>query len=247
MNYIVTVHSDRTWIKIQQRQFKLFFNGEEFKVIATVPDPGNCGFDEEWPDQSIANATSISHQRNLNFLMPKVLEKASDDDVMIVIDGDAFPIAPFKSILGKFELVGIERTRNKKRIIHVSFIAVRVGLWKRIKAFWGPGRGLNDTSGNINRCIAIHNIKWKCLKRTNRTEILYPPCFGVYDDWIYHHGSGFRPIGHILPYERMVVRALWGKDKYNEGVEEFCKYKATVWDLMYQRIKESPNFYKLMI
>jgi hypothetical protein len=145
-----------------------------------------------------------SHTEKLNALAGEIARQASPDDVIVFLDGDAFPIAPLDSFLettlARFPLVAVRREENLQDVQpHPSFSATTVGFWEEIGGDWDPsytwrnaaGKVITDAGGNLLGRLREREVEWYALRRTNRRN-LRPLWGAVYDDVVYHHGAGFR-------------------------------------------------------
>ena len=157
------------------------------------------------------------HAQKLNFLAERILGSAGDDEVIVFLDGDAFPTAPLsqplKEILTKYPLVAIRRDENfGETYPSAAFCATTVGFWRSIAGDWrkGPPTPMHGPAPGGRLLLALERaqIEWLPLLRYNAVgRASHPVLFGVYgtDPWgplIYHHGAGFRE-----PFTR------WDQDK----------------------------------
>jgi hypothetical protein len=143
------------------------------------------------------------HADRLNFLADIIVKSANDDDYILFIDGDAFPIDKIEILLSKIKsnipLVAIQRTENLSDVQpHPSFCLVKAIFWKEIKGDWHSGYKwdtpfgkVTDVGGNLLEKLESEKIKWIPLKRTHSLGN-HPVLFGVYGSSVYHHGAGFR-------------------------------------------------------
>jgi hypothetical protein len=128
----------------------------------------------------------------------------NDEDWLIFIDGDAFPVGnlvPYlRESLAVHPLVAVKRLENNgDQQPHPCFCATTVGFWKQVKGNWSKGYSwtnadgnrVSDVGGELLGKLNELAIDWKAMLRSNRND-WHPLLFGVYDDMIYHHGSGFR-------------------------------------------------------
>jgi len=151
------------------------------------------------------------HEIKLNLLADMaILHSTNDDDWLIFIDGDAFPIGDIvsfaRSKLREYSLLAIQRRENAGDIQpHPSFCLTTVGFWKEINGDWKPGYEWRDTNGNkitdvganLLSILEKKKIKWLPLLRSNKRD-LHKLWFGIYEDLTYHHGAGFRePISRV--------------------------------------------------
>ena len=129
---------------------------------------------------------------------------ADPDDMLVFIDGDAFPIAPMvpflREQLDSYPLVAVRRDENNgDPQPHPSFCATTARFWLELPGDWRrgykwknrQGSRVTDVGGNMLGLLEEKGIDWYPLLRTNKVNP-HPLQFGVYGDLIYHHGGGFR-------------------------------------------------------
>jgi hypothetical protein len=154
-----------------------------------------------------------THAAKLNHLAMEICEEAAEDDLLMFLDGDAFPIAdPMPMIeegLKRAPLVAVRRAENvDEPQPHPCFCVTTVGTWRTLPGDWtagytwpgARGRPTSDVGGNLLRRLELSNTPWVQVLRSNRRN-LDPLNFGVYGDAIYHHGGGFRT-GESSPIHR---------------------------------------------
>jgi hypothetical protein len=198
---IVTVHwQTPRWVEVQLAYLERNVSGE-FRVFAALNGIDNRSI---WERFHFAEDLEGSHGIKLNALANTVLERAHPSDMLIFIDGDAFPIRPLMPWLDEavFEhrLVAIRRDENLgDRQPHPSFCATTVGFWREIGGDWrgeawtnAAGREVVDVGGKLLHSLDAHGVDWLPLLRTN-TYNPHPLWFGVYAHRVYHHGGGFQP------------------------------------------------------
>ena len=151
MVHIATVHwrSDR-WIDVQLRYLKANV-AEPYKVYA-------------WLDQELRAhaheffyATDVPverHELKLTLLGDLVANAADPDEVIIFIDGDAFPVAPImpflRSKLERYPLVAVRRDENNgDRQPHPSFCATTAGFWRELPGDWRRGHTWINPQGGF--------------------------------------------------------------------------------------------------
>lgn len=188
-----------------------------------------------------------AHYLKLDHLTSKVItdENTDDNDILLFLDGDSFPIAPIDDFieekLKRYELCAIQRLENGFDLQpHGSFTLTTVELFKRIKPSWSPGFSWvndflsvrTDVGGEILRKLIEHRIDWFPLRRSNKQNI-HPVCFGVYDDLIYHHGAGFR--GKIDGFTL--------KHRPNQNTEEMYEQARILED----RMSKLETFYDVLL
>jgi hypothetical protein len=149
-------------------------------------------------------AEKIPHWQKLDDLAARICAQADPDDVLLFLDGDAFPVADLgpglDRMLSAHPLAAIRRSENcGDTFPHPSFCATTPRFWQETGATWVAGYGVQDcrgelvtdTGANLLKLLEDRQVDWLPLARTNARN-LHPVLFGVYDDLIYHHGAGFR-------------------------------------------------------
>lgn len=214
MIHVVTVHwQDDRWIEPQLRFLRRNLPPEH-RVYAALN-----GIDRTW-DRDFFYAADLpgGHADKLNELAGIVAERADPADLLLFVDGDAFPIAPVgPEILGGTALAAVRRDENLgDRQPHPSFCVTTVGCWSGIGGDWRrgyewtstTGDRVTDVGGNLLGILTATGTAWRPLLRTNRMD-LDPLWFGIYGDVAYHHGAGFRsPLSRRVDLSgRQVVRS----------------------------------------
>lgn len=144
------------------------------------------------------------HATKLNLLAEMILLFARNEDYLIFLDGDAFPINPldhqFFVKVNQHKLAAVQRVENNGDIQpHPSFCATTVGFWKQIEGSWhkgycwknNQGDRITDVGGNLLKVLEDNHIDWYQMRRSNKTNP-HPLAFGIYGNLIYHHTIGFR-------------------------------------------------------
>ncbi len=163
------------------------------------------GIPQRWCDHFDQVVPSLgSHAGKLNLLADTVVCRAADEDVLIFIDGDAFPIAPvagrLDEVLAAKPLAAVIRPENGDHQPHPCFAFTTCGFWKRICGDWSSGytwvnsltnKLVTDVGGNLLYTMESAHEAWEQLVRTESLTD-HPVFYGVYGDCIYHHGAGFR-------------------------------------------------------
>jgi hypothetical protein len=202
MLHVATVHwQSERWIDIQLRYLHRHVE-EPFRVYAFlngIPDGEKRKF------FYAAGEPIREHAVKLNRLAEVILrEAASESDLLLFLDGDAFPITSLVPFLRRellaAPLVAVQRLENNgDRQPHPCFCATTVAFWRSLEGDWNEGyRWTNsaghpttDVGGNLLGLLERRGISWRPLLRSNRRN-LHPVWFGVYADAVYHHGAGFR-------------------------------------------------------
>ena len=227
MIHIATVHwkSDR-WIDHQHAAFERYVP-QPYSVYAFLNDlPRDHSRRFFYASQERIE----SHATKLNILADLAsFNAACDNDVLIFIDGDAFPVASLsllESKLSEPRLIAAQRYENNGDIQpHPCFCVTTVGFWRQIAGDWHAGgtwldldgNRVTDVGGNLLGKLKERDIPWLPLKRLNRVNP-HPLLFGLYGDEdgpiVYHHGAGFRSaltrVGMAAARERAPGRRLSG-------------------------------------
>ncbi len=198
---IVTVHwQTPKWIEVQLSYLERHLEGE-FRVFASL----NGITDLELRDRFYySDDLEGSHEEKLNALAAVVIERSDPTDILMFIDGDAFPVrsldAWMHDTLRTYPLAAVRRDENLgDRQPHPCFCVTTVDFWRRIDGDWrrggtwinSVGREVTDPGGNLLHRLEELNQDWLPLVRTN-TNNPHPLWFAVYGHLVYHHGAGFR-------------------------------------------------------
>jgi hypothetical protein len=206
MLHIATVHFESPrWISIQARELRrhLHIPSQVWTSLEGIDASYGKYFDHVIDQDG-------PHADKLNHLALEICHTAEDDDLLMFLDGDAFPIADpeplITSGLEKASLVAVQRVENYGDTQpHPCFCVTRVGDWKSLRGDWTKGYMWSDVAGlpvtdvgaNLLRQLDLTDTPWVPLLRTNRHNP-HPLFFGIYGDAVYHHGAGFRwPISRV--------------------------------------------------
>jgi hypothetical protein len=153
-----------------------------------------------------------THPEKLNQLAELVSTEAADDDHLLFIDGDAFPVRSLDALLADTSpLIAVRRSENfGDPQPHPCFCITTVGFWREIGGDWRAGYKwrnslgvmVTDPGAHVLRRLQEEGVAWRALDRVNTLD-LHPLWFGLYGDAeygpvAYHHGAGFRDrIGRV--------------------------------------------------
>jgi hypothetical protein len=210
----VTVHflSDK-WVPIQLSYLDRNVNAP-YRVFASLN-----GIDENSVRSRFHYVEDVEgkHGEKLNALAERVVERSSPEDLLVFLDGDAFPIQPLQPWLDeafrRYPLVAVQRKENCEDVrAHPCFCATTVGFWKEHDCDWThtdwitpTGQLFNDAGGKLATMLETESIEWLPLLRSN-THNPHPLWYGVYDHRVYHHGAGFR--SRVSKLDQVNVPAL---------------------------------------
>jgi hypothetical protein len=212
MLYVATVHfKSPRWIDIQAKYLKRHISVpyQTWSSIEGIDPAYSASFDMVFEQRG-------PHPCKLNHLALEICHVAADDDLIMFLDGDAFPIAdPMPTIdeaLQTAPLLAVRRAENlDEPQPHPSFCVTTVGAWRSLPGDWSLGpvwpagkrELISDVGATLLRTLELSGTPWVQLLRTNGAK-LHPLLFAVYGDVVYHHGAGFRD--KALPridYERL--------------------------------------------
>jgi hypothetical protein len=207
--HVATVHfRDPRWVGQQLRYLERHAD-EEVRVYAFLYGEKLHPFADRF---FYATTEPIKpHAYKLNLLADVIRFAAPDpDDILLFLDGDAFPLAPLGATLrprlAKHPLVAVRRDENGSPFPHPCFAATTVGFWHEIGGTWHSGdtqhwtdpngKPLTDVGANLLTILRDRQIAWHPLLRSN-TWNPHPLYYAVYGDEetpaiVYHHGAGFR-------------------------------------------------------
>jgi hypothetical protein len=252
--YVATVHyRSPRWIAIQAEHLRRHI-GVPFQVWTSLE-----GIDDSWAgsfDRVLVQRGL--HAAKLNNLAMEIVAQADDDDLLMFLDGDAFPIAdPLPLIergLAKAPLVAVRRAENSDEPQpHPCFCVTTVGTWRTLPGDWtaghawtGPrGRPTSDVGGNLLRRLELAGADWVQVLRSNRRD-LDPLYFAVYGDTVYHHGAGFRA-GELSPAHRASAPRRLGAGRMQRAlpVRALNRARFALWERRYERhqVRESERIY----
>lgn len=229
---VATVHwQDASWIDIQHDYLRRNI-AEPFRVYAWLNEiPG----DHRHKFHYVNTEAVQQHAIKLNILADLIyFDSNRDDDWIIFLDGDAFPIGNIVEFIRrkfeKYPLVAVQRLENNGDLQpHPCFCATTVGFWKQVGGDWKmgytwtdpQGKPMTDVGGNLLGIMQREKLDWYPMHRSNRVN-LHPLWFGVYDGMIYHHGAGFRDPLSRVDIERIAetTKGTW-QAKLSSGIDRF--------------------------
>jgi hypothetical protein len=224
MIHIATVHfqSDQ-WISIQKSFLEKYIKSP-FRVYAWLNDvppvPANTFYYS-------CTEPVTAHAIKLNLLADLIyFDSNRDDDILIFIDGDAFPIGDIETFirekLQKHKLAAIQRLENNGDLQpHPCFCATTVGFWRAIKGDWKEGfewqtktgKRETDVGGNLLKLLQDRQVNWLPILRS-KSLAAHPVFFGIYGDLIYHHGAGFRSQDAVSRLDMLNARITFADQIY---------------------------------
>ncbi len=209
MLYVATVHfKSPRWIEIQTRHLREHISMpiQIWSSLQGIDPAHGVHFDRVLEQRGM-------HAGKLNHLAWDISREAADEDLIMFLDGDAFPIADpmplIQEALSRAPLVAVRRAENvEEPQPHPCFCVTTVAAWRALPGDWtaGPtwpgarGKPTSDVGANLWHRLEVTQTPWVQVLRSNRRD-LDPLYFAIYGNIIYHHGAGFRT-GELSPVDR---------------------------------------------
>lgn len=203
--HIAIVHwNEPSWIQLQYQYLKKYIDMPHETYITIN---GSNKIKEAENKFNHVTITEIrDHATKLNLLSNQIIENADDNDIMLFLDSDSFPIIPIKDFilttLNTHKLCAVKRLENGlDQQPHPCFLFTRVKTWKDLGyPLWdiegyswtdATGNQRSDVGGNILKALHETNTEWLPLLRSNKYNP-HPLFFAIYGNVCYHHGAGSR-------------------------------------------------------
>ena len=166
-----------------------------------------------------------THAEKLNALATTVIGQSEPDDLLVFLDGDAFPVRPVSrwmdEVLASYPLAAVRRDENLGDVQpHPCFTFTTCRFWAELGGDWREGGtwtstkgvAMTDVGGTLLHQLADGGHGWLPILRTN-VHNPEPLLFGVYGHRVYHHGAGFRRPGSRVVAQSASLSAAgtaWG-------------------------------------
>jgi hypothetical protein len=267
--FVATVHfRSAKWVDIQLAYLRRNISVPYcvYANLDNVPGDHEHKFDRLVP-------AGGGHSGKLNLLAAEIAEDGRPDDILLFLDGDAFPVKdPTPKIFEALQtsaLLAIRRDENLgERQPHPSFCAVRLDEWQRLHGDWSQGRLWRQSDGRLTTDVGANllaslersSTPWTPLLRTNRVNP-HPLWFGVYGGVVYHHGAGFRiPMSRVdrgerpswwqrtegIPVAGAVLRR--GESTHQRiRLRRRARAVRSLGAAMYSKIENDPTFYRELV
>ena len=227
MLHILTIHFKDKWVDIQKKQLKKYIN-EDYKVYTRLGENYN-----QHKDKFDGAIEGQGHwTESMGLLLKFVNENAKDGDKVLLLDSDAFPIAPISDFLDEklkeYPFVSCQEPQHEwdtnYKIPHPMFMLFDAKHILQGDLSHYLSNIIKDPSGNwwggVIEWMNKNKYDYYPIVRSNKTN-LHPLYFGIYENLIYHHWAGSR---------RMITRAdrlkhkREGGDGYNgPGIERIAE------------------------
>ena len=253
-------HHSSDWIPLQ-RQYLDRHLAEPYLLYGSlegVPEEFERYFDVVVPSMG-------DHAGKLNLMGHRIARDADSDDLIMFLDGDAFPVADVLSavrpLLATSALVAVQRLENHgDSQPHPCFCVVPVHVWRDLPGDWTSGHcfreGRTDVGGNLQWLLDDRALSWSPLLRTHSLA-QHDLLFAVYGGLVYHHGAGFRglkPPGQgsdkwspkIPDSKARVARMEQMRERHPERFEKFlaaAMETALLSQQVYEEIQADPEIF----
>jgi len=216
--HILTLHLSDKWVDIQKRELARFIS-EPYKVYARLgEEPFKFKNGVKYSDTTISYDKhkdkfdgAISGAQHWTYSMGKLIDyvlenfEVKKDDTILLLDSDAFPIAPMGDFLEKkleeYPFVSAQEPMHEwdrdplYLIPHPMFMAFKAkhiiedNLTDYLRNII-KDKNDNWWGGTIN-WLKERGYDYYPLTRSNKID-LHPLYYAIYDDLIYHHWAGSR-------------------------------------------------------
>tara|TARA_R100000664_G_scaffold18454_1_gene27517 strand:- start:13745 stop:14569 length:825 start_codon:yes stop_codon:yes gene_type:complete len=265
MIYFVTMHHNTdNFVNLQAQNIKnytpeVFTKYKVYCGLSGVPD--YRGEENNFTNYSFFNITEVMNQHwfRMNWLVDRIKENETieDDDILVFLDGDAFPVdfwyPKIVELLKENEMVAADRREDIEPLLaeemkpypHPLFLATKAKFWIENELKWGidESKGISTPGCLLKLWLEENDYSYAPLVRTNVFDI-HPLFFGVYGDLIYHHGaaSGLEKVyGSSDIWTRPDLSKKYGValDIHVPAIPAFNGYMS---NLVWQAIINLPNF-----
>lgn len=200
--FVLSVHFESEyWLQTQRRFLDAYIDVPHERIFAFA----NISASNFLPNEVIVPYSGL-HSEGLDLLARRALTEASDDDWLLFLDSDAFPVTLISEVLANAaDFTAVQRTENLgDPQPHPCFSLVRAGLYERLNASWSAGYywfdifGLKrtDVGAGLLESIEKTQLHWTKLRRVNTREyhLLFFAVYGFENSApvVYHHGAGSR-------------------------------------------------------
>lgn len=266
MIYLITNHhTTDKWIKIQSTYLEQNApRGVDYKVCCGITETPESPYLKNKKENNYIfynlDYAKNDHSVKLNELFEKCKKDFApkDEDVLIFIDPDAFPISPswvdmIKKPLEKEDVpfVAVCREENIEPLLredqkpypHACFSATTYGFWESNNLSWelDPAQGASCAGVLLAQWLKKHRHPWRKILRSNVYN-LHPLNYAIYGGIIYHHGSGNRPT-----YDSVDI---WSRpalaNKYGVGIDlyypKLLDFNEEISSLVFDYITEDKEF-----
>lgn len=260
-------HKTSHFINIQAENLRKFTPNlqSKYKVYCGLSEITDyAGEEHNFVNHAFYNISTVLNQHwfRMNYLVDilKKNEEVKDEDLLVFLDGDAFPIEfwepKIRELLETHEIVAADRREDLEPLLsdemkpypHPLFLATKAKFWIDNELKWGidESKGISTPGCLLKLWLEENNYSYAPLVRTNVFDI-HPLFFGVYGDMIYHHGaaSGLEKVyGSSDIWKRPELSQKYGV-ALDLHVPIIPAFNGHLSNLVFQAVTKMPNFIKL--
>lgn len=199
MIHILTIHFKDNWVDIQREQLKKHMKCD-YKVYTRLGE--NYDTHKHKFDGALDGK---GHWTQSMGLLTKFIHKnAKKDDIVLLLDSDAFPIADMGNFLQEkldmYPFVSCQEPEHERdttrKIPHPMFMSFKAEhiLEGDIEFYLSRILDIHDTGtwwDGLIDWLKKNKYEYYPIERSNKVN-LHPLYYGVYGDLIYHHWAGSR-------------------------------------------------------
>jgi hypothetical protein len=235
MLHILTIHFKDKWVDIQKEQLKKYVS-EEYKVYTRLGE--NYEVHKDKFDGALDGQGHWTESMGL--LLKFIHKNAKSGDKVLLLDSDAFPIAPISNFLDEkikeYPFVSCQEPEhewdNTRKIPHPMFMMFDAKhiLEGDIESYLNTKMddGTGTWWGGLIQWLNKNNYKYYPIERSNKTN-LHPLYFGIYEDLIYHHWAGSR---------KMITRPDRRRaQKSGEDLDKIAEENHNISESVFEQIK----------
>ena len=266
MIYYITMHHNIDRFVQLQAQHIYDNTSSDYKIYC-----GLAGINLEidasetvYKNHCIYDITNIENQHwfRMNYLFNCLAKDQTfhDDDLVVFIDGDAFPIETWegkvRSELDTHALVAVERREDLEPLMeekwkpypHPLFCVAKAKFWQENAIKWklDSSRGVSTCGPLLKEWLEMNGHTIYPLLRTNVFNI-HPLYFGVYGDIVYHHGAS-AGLDKVYGSSDIWTRPMLS-EKYGASLDLYAPqipmFNASMSKLVWEAICQLPNFIKV--
>ena len=263
MLHILTIHFSDRWTDIQKRELARFIS-EPYKVYSILGDGVKRG------------TTTVNYEKNkhkfdgaipgaghwtesMGKLIDYVLKnfKIKPTDKILLLDSDAFPIAPISDFLDEklkeYPFVSAQEPMHEwnrnplYKIPHPMFMLFKAKYIIKGDLLYYIRNIIKYKNSNwwggVIKWLNVHGYEYYPLVRSNKVD-LHPLYYGIYDDLLYHHWAGSRNM--ITAPDRLRHKALkrW---RIDEPLDDMAKKNSKMSDQVFERIESIDDIDNMML
>lgn len=246
----ITIHHETDKFLYLQKTYIEKNTNDDYIVYCGYSNISPANLDEKYKLIDLTNQ-SHHHADRLNILYNFAKTDANEDDIIIFIDSDCYPISQnwiseLKKYLNENPIAAIQRKENFSAPLgcvpelhpHPCFFATTVKFWSSNNLKFDT----QETAGyQIGLWLLKNNLDFYKLLRSNTVNI-HPLMFGVYNDIIYHHGAGNRP-----PYDgadTCLRQRLGTGEELGAFYNKISSFNQKLSNLVYDEILNDYDFIK---